>query len=59
MNLSCFFVPSLLRAQQSGNWSQDMKETRSVLETGIILIPLNIKNEYWTLVTLSWNEKIT
>ena len=59
-NLSCFFVPSLLRAQQSGNWTQVMKATRNinVFETDIILIPLNINNVHWTLVTLSWNEKL-
>lgn len=60
MNLSCFFVPSLLRADQSGNWSQVMKATRNinVFETDIILIPLNINKVHWTLVTLSWNEKL-
>ena len=54
MNLSCFFVPSLLRAQQSGNWSQVIKATWNinVFETDIILIPLNINNVHWTHLKL-------
>ncbi|KAK4024551.1 hypothetical protein OUZ56_009973 [Daphnia magna] len=56
INLSCFFVLSLLRAQQTGNLSQVMKI--NVLETDLILIPLNINNVHWTLATLSCNEKL-
>ncbi|KZS08308.1 Uncharacterized protein APZ42_027789 [Daphnia magna] len=60
INLSCFFVLSLLRAQQTGNWSQVMKATRkiNVLETDLILIPVNINNVHWTLATLCCNEKL-
>jgi sentrin-specific protease 1 len=58
-NLSCFF-PSLLRAQETGNWSQVMKATRkiNVLETDLILIPVNISNVHWTLAALCYNEKL-
>jgi len=58
-SLSCFFSPSLLRAQKNGNWELVMKTGQGLNLSAIdyLLIPINQNDVHWTLASLSCNEK--
>lgn len=58
-SLSCFFSPSLLRAQDNGNWKVVKKTVQRLNLSAVdyILIPINHNDVHWTLVSLSCKEK--